>query len=139
MYSSLKSWFQNSNLHLIAARYHLNGSLISVSELKPVELQLCPGLWNGIESAFRFGARYFHTCNLPAKQLIKLGTAEPIFYDLYLQYDDGKKNMLYAIPLLVRNIKVGTTYPNVVSCWYYCLAIIYYLNTYWLKQLYIYN
>jgi len=111
-------------LQLIAARYNLNGSLISVSELRSTELQLCPGLWNDIESAFRFGARYFHTCNIPAKQLIKLGTPEPIFYDLYLQYDDGKKKMLYAIPLLVRNIKVGTTYPNMVSYISYCNILI---------------
>lgn len=108
-------YFQNSNLQLIAARYNLNGSLISVSEFSPVELQLCPGLWSGVESAFRFGARFFQTCNIPAKQLIKQRNSEPIFYDLYLQYNDGKKDMLYALPLLVRNIKVGTTYPNRVS------------------------
>lgn len=102
-------------MRLIAARYHLNGSLVSVSEFSPVELQLCPGLWSGVESAFRFGARYFQTCNIPAKQLIRQGNPEPIFYDLYLQYNDGKKDMLYAIPLLVRNIKVGITYPNKVS------------------------
>lgn len=100
---------------MIAVRYHLNGSLLNISELRPTELLLCPGLWNDIELAFRFGARFLHTCNIPAKQLIKQGTPEPIFYDLYLQYDDSKKNMLYAIPLLVKNIKIGTTYPNTVS------------------------
>jgi hypothetical protein len=47
--------------------------------------------------------------------MVSQGTPEPIFYDLYLQYNDGKSNMLYAIPLLVRNIKVGTIYPNKVS------------------------
>lgn len=99
----------------MVARYHLNGSFINISELRPVEFHLCPGLWSGIESAFRFGARYFHMCNIPAKQMVAQGKPEPIFYDLYLQYDDGKKSMLYAIPLLVRNIKVGTTYPNKVS------------------------
>lgn len=102
-------------MKLIAARYHLNGSLHSVSELSPIELQLCPGLWNDVEQAFRFGARYFHTCNIPAKQLIKLGAPDPLFYDIYLQYNDGNKSMLYAIPLLVRNIKVGAAYPNIVS------------------------
>ncbi|XP_060849331.1 meckelin isoform X1 [Rhopalosiphum padi] len=109
---SIRPGSNKSKLKLVAARYNLNGSFIKVSEVSPVELQLCPGLWNGIESAFRFGARYFHTCNIPAKQLIGQGSTEPIFYDFYLQYDDGKKSMLYAIPLLVRNIKVGTTYPN---------------------------
>lgn len=99
----------------MASRYHLNGSFINISKLRPVEFHLCPGLWNGFESAFRFGARYFHTCDIPAKQMVEQGTREPIFYDLYLQYDDGKKNMLYAVPLLVRNIKVGTSFPNKVS------------------------
>lgn len=106
---------QNSNLQLIAARYHLNGSLIGVSEFKPTELQLCPGLWSGIDSAFRFGARYLQTCHMPAKQLIAQGPPEPVFYDFYLQYNDGYKNMLYAIPLLVKNIKIGTTRPNIVN------------------------
>ncbi|XP_050521919.1 meckelin isoform X2 [Daktulosphaira vitifoliae] len=102
----------NSNLKLVASRYYLNGTLISVSELFPSELQLCPGLWNGIDSTFRFGARYYRTCNVPAKQLISLEPQEPIFYDLFLEFDDGNKKMLYSIPLLVRNIKVGTIYPN---------------------------
>lgn len=115
---SLSFNFQNGNLHLVAARYYLNGTLINVSELRPTEFQLCPGLWNDVESVFRFGARYFQTCNLPAKQLIRQASPEPIFYDLYLQYDDGKKSMLYAIPLLVRNIKVGTSYPNTVSLYF---------------------
>uniref|UniRef100_A0A2S2RB76 Meckelin n=1 Tax=Sipha flava TaxID=143950 RepID=A0A2S2RB76_9HEMI len=109
---SIKPGKHNSNLQLVAARYHLNGSFINISELRPVEFHLCPGLWSGIESAFRFGARYIHTCSISAKQMVSQGTPEPIFYDLYLQYNDGKSNMLYAIPLLVRNIKVGTIYPN---------------------------
>lgn len=93
----------------------MNGSFISVSEFRPIELQTCPGVWNDIDTAFRFGARYLHTCSISAKQLVRQGPPEPIFYDFFLQYDDGGKKMLYAIPLLVRNIKVGTTYPNKVS------------------------
>lgn len=100
---------------MVAAKYFLNGSLLSVSELIPSELQLCPGLWNGIDSAFRFGARYYRTCDVPATQLISLGSQEPIFYDLFLEFNDGNKQMLYSIPLLVRNIRVGAIYPNTVS------------------------
>ncbi|XP_050441568.1 meckelin [Adelges cooleyi] len=109
---SIKPDRRNSHLKLVASRYYLNGSLHSVSELAPSEFQLCPGLWQGIDSAFRFGARYFRTCDIPAKQLISLATPEPIFYDLYLEYEEGNKKMLYSVPLLVKNIKVGTTYPN---------------------------
>lgn len=61
---------------------------------------------------------------MPAQQLVRQGNQEPIFYDLYLRYSDGRNNMLYAIPLLVKNIKVGTTYPNLVSVYLHIIRML---------------
>jgi len=75
-------------------------------------LQLCPGSWTFLDKGLRFGARYWCSCKIPARQLVQIRDTE--FLDLYLQYWEGGESLLYAIPVLVLDLKVGDKLANKV-------------------------
>lgn len=76
-------------------------------------LQLCPGSWTSLDKGLRFGAWYRRSCTVPAHQLVQMRDTE--FLDLYLEYWEGGQSLLYAIPVLVLDLKLRGKSPNKVQ------------------------
>lgn len=90
-----------SYLNLTGIVYRPDGNFKTIQKIYEHTLQLCPGSWN-LHSSFRFAAKYSHTCQIPAQQLL---TKETEFIELFLKYKEANGEFLYAIPILILNIK----------------------------------
>ncbi|CAH0381316.1 unnamed protein product [Bemisia tabaci] len=100
-----------NTLNFTVAKYTSEGELSSLQPLESSDLQLCPGSLETLNSAFRVGAWYHHSCSIPISQLLKsFPTLE--FFDIYLQFYEEGVSKLYAVPVLLKNLKQGNKYPN---------------------------
>lgn len=98
----------------MAARYALDGTFLGLFQLSGSDLQLCPGVSRFMDTAFRFGSRYRHSCKLTAKELMQKAPTNE-FFDLYLlHYVDKNQPMLYAVPLVITNISINAEIWNKV-------------------------
>ena len=101
-------------LRFVAARYALDGSFLGLSSISGSDLQLCPGISKYMDLAFRFGSRYRHACKLTAKELLKRAVRNE-FFDLFLHHFDKSTSLLYAVPLVIKNVSVNAEFSNKVS------------------------
>lgn len=94
-------------LGFYAARYTLNGTFIDFGPIDISQLQLCNFLTSSLSTVSQvspFSAtNYYQSCSIQVQSLINLGQS-PIFYDLYLKYDNTAN--LLPIPL---QVSIGTT------------------------------
>ena len=90
-----------SVLKYMIASYSLNGTYLGLSELSD-ELQLCTGVARDTTAYLTFGTGMTVDCTVKLDEL--LATAEPTFYDLYLQVEDSE---LYPVPVKVDNLRVN--------------------------------
>lgn len=98
----------------MAARYALDGSFLGLFQLSGSDLQLCPGVSQFMDTAFRFGSRYRHSCKLTARELMQKAPTNE-FFDLYLlHFVDKNQPMLYAVPLVITNISINAEIWNKV-------------------------
>ena len=106
-YNNSVTTCQSNDLSFVAAKYRLNGSLISYSTLDLSELELC-NLFNTGEarpsSSSFIAINYVQTCTVSISKLMQLATKEPIFYDLYLRYKlTNGSYALITVPTVVLN------------------------------------
>lgn len=101
-------FLQVSSLKFSVAQWTANGSWLGVVNVTSSSLFLCNDNAMHNEAVYRFGAQYHHSCIITAQNLM---IKESIFYELYLITE----NQLYAVPVLIKNLKQGQKYPNKVS------------------------
>lgn len=104
---------QANRLNLTVIRFTPEGRMKGISAASGSFLQLCPGSWTSLDKGLRFGARYQHSCTMPARQLVQIRDTE--FLDLYLEYWEGGQSLLYAIPVLALDLKLRGKSPNKVQ------------------------
>lgn len=104
---------QASRLNLTVIRFTPEGHMKGISSASGSFLQLCPGSWTSLDQGLRFGAQYTFSCMVPARQLVQ--TKDTEFLDLYLQYWDSGESLLYAVPVLVLDLRVGGKSANKVQ------------------------
>ncbi|XP_075215338.1 meckelin [Lycorma delicatula] len=97
-----------SSLKFSVAQWTANGSWLGVVNVTSSSLFLCNDNAMHNEAVYRFGAQYHHSCIITAQNLM---IKESIFYELYLITE----NQLYAVPVLIKNLKQGQKYPNKIS------------------------
>ena len=100
-----------NHLNLTGVIYYPDGRLKGVGKIFEHTLQLCPSLWK-LKSSFRFASKYSKTCEIPVEQLL---SKETEFIDVFLSYKEEDEELLYAIPILILNIKNEGTISNRVS------------------------
>lgn len=99
-----------SYLNLTGIYYNLDGTLKGVKQVTGHMLQLCPSSWKSLDLSLRFASRYSYTCKITAQQLLE--NKETEFIDLFLNYKELEADVLYAIPVLVKNLKTDGKYEN---------------------------
>ncbi|XP_025032096.1 meckelin-like [Python bivittatus] len=68
-------------------------------DVKGATLQLCPNSHKVLDAAFVFGTLYRQSCTLEVSELLQR-TPEPIFYEMFLQFEDDKGNLqLWPVPI----------------------------------------
>lgn len=107
VYDDTKSTCRSNALSFVAAKYKLNGNLISYSAIDLSELEICNFFTTDkvrlSENSF-IAINYKKTCKLNVNKLIYISPNEPIFYELYLRYrlDNGTFSLL-PVPIVVNN------------------------------------
>lgn len=100
-------------LRFAAARYALDGAFLGLFPIRGSDLQLCPGISKYMDNAFRFGSRYKYSCTLTANELLAKTTTNE-FQDLFLHHYDKSQPLLYAVPLVIKNVSVNAELSNKV-------------------------
>jgi meckelin len=92
-----------------AAKYSMNGKLISFGPIDLGELQLCNKLASPLGKSLGgtfIGSNYINSCQLPLSYLTTYTSTEPVFYDLYLKYTSSNSSgNLLPVPVVVNNYK----------------------------------
>lgn len=91
-------------MQFYAARYSLNGSLLSFGLLDLSELQLCSDYSAySIKNTF-ISYNYKKSCSISIKNLYSLAQPEPIFYDLYFRYRlTNGTYTLVSVPVIIKD------------------------------------
>ncbi|XP_032813422.2 meckelin isoform X1 [Petromyzon marinus] len=100
-----------SKLRLVLGMYDIRGKFLGYKSAAGGLLQLCPGTLSRLDAAYTFGTAYAQSCTLSRITLQEL-FPEPIFYDPYLQFTQGGKEYMYALPVLNSNLQRGDRAPN---------------------------
>ena len=106
-YDNSKSTCQTNSLSFVAAKYRLNGKLISYSTFDLTELEICNLFDTGktrISDKTFIAVNYKKTCKIRIDKLIQIASNEPIFYELYLRYQSENGTFyLLPVPVVVNN------------------------------------
>ncbi|CAM9570287.1 unnamed protein product [Lampetra planeri] len=100
-----------SKLQLMLGMYDIRGKFLGYKLAVGGLLQLCPGTLTRLDAAYTFGTAYAQSCTLSRTTLQEL-FPEPIFYDPYVQFTQGGKKYMYALPVLNANLQIGSATPN---------------------------
>ncbi|KAL7979733.1 hypothetical protein Chor_004891 [Crotalus horridus] len=80
-------------------QYDVWGKFLGWQDVKGATLQLCPNSQKVLDAAFLLGTTYSQSCTLEVSALLQR-TPEPIFYEMFLQFEDEKGNtQLWPIPI----------------------------------------
>uniref|UniRef100_A0A8D0HDF1 Transmembrane protein 67 n=1 Tax=Sphenodon punctatus TaxID=8508 RepID=A0A8D0HDF1_SPHPU len=110
---SFKGTNKNIKLQFIAASYDAGGNFLKWQSLEGGVLQLCPDTLTRLNSAYTFGTTYQQSCTIPVSKILK-DFANPVFYDVYLEYysDDNGQQYLWAVPVLNLNLQYNEMFVN---------------------------
>ncbi|KAL7984184.1 hypothetical protein Chor_002754 [Crotalus horridus] len=100
-------------LKFIAASYDAMGNFLKWQHLEDGLLQLCPDTLMRLNAAYRFGTTYQQKCIISVSKILK-DYAEPVFYDIFLEYRDEEdgQQYLWAVPVLNVNLKYNEILVN---------------------------
>uniref|UniRef100_A0A674IRL6 Transmembrane protein 67 n=1 Tax=Terrapene triunguis TaxID=2587831 RepID=A0A674IRL6_9SAUR len=104
---------KNIKLQLIAASYDAEGNFLKWQNLEGGVLQLCPDTLTRLNAAYIFGTTYQQSCTISVSKMLS-DFANPIFYDVYLEYhdDDSGQQYLWAVPVLNLNLQYNEMSVN---------------------------
>uniref|UniRef100_A0A8B9DI03 Transmembrane protein 67 n=2 Tax=Anser cygnoides TaxID=8845 RepID=A0A8B9DI03_ANSCY len=109
---SFKGKSRDVKLQFIAASYDAAGNFLQWQSLEGGILQLCPDTQTKLNAAYTFGTTYEQSCKISVSKIL-LDFANPIFYDLFLEYNgDNGQQYLWAVPVLNLNLQYREMYVN---------------------------
>ncbi|KAJ7395266.1 hypothetical protein BTVI_156926 [Pitangus sulphuratus] len=99
-------------LQFIAASFDAAGNFLKWQSLEGGILQLCPDTETKLDAAYTFGTTYQQSCKISVSKIL-LDFANPIFYDLFLEYNgDNGQQQLWAVPVLNLNLQYNEKFVN---------------------------
>ena len=106
-FDKTKTTCETNSLNFVAAKYNLNGKLISYSLIDLNELEIC-NLFDSGETRTSgksfITVNYKKSCTISVKRLMQLANKEPIFYELYLRYQlENDSLALLPVPVVINN------------------------------------
>ncbi|XP_075776499.1 meckelin isoform X2 [Pelodiscus sinensis] len=110
---SFKGINKNIKLQLIAASYDAEGNFLKWQNLEGGVLQLCPDTLTRLNAVYIFGTTYQQSCTISVSKML-MDFANPIFYDVYLEYhdDNSGQQYLWAVPILNLNLQYNEMSVN---------------------------
>ncbi|NXJ86503.1 MKS3 protein, partial [Trogon melanurus] len=109
---SFKGTDKNLKLQFIAASFDAAGNFLKWQSLEGGLLQLCPDTQTKLNAAYAFGTTYQQSCKISLSKIL-LDFANPIFYDLFLEYNGGNgQQNLWAVPVLNLNLQYSEKFVN---------------------------
>lgn len=108
---SFKGKSRDVKLQFIAASYDAAGNFLQWQSLEGGILQLCPDTQAKLNAAYTFGTTYEQSCKISVSKIL-LDFANPIFYDLFLEYNGDNGQYLWAVPVLNLNLQYREMYVN---------------------------
>ncbi|KFP62289.1 Meckelin, partial [Cariama cristata] len=105
-------YHQDVRLQFIAASFDAAGNFLKWQSLEGGILQLCPDTQTKLNAAYAFGTTYQQSCKISVSKILS-DFANPIFYDLFLEYDgDNGQQYLWAVPVLNLNLQYNEMFVN---------------------------
>uniref|UniRef100_A0A8C5IRD6 Transmembrane protein 67 n=1 Tax=Junco hyemalis TaxID=40217 RepID=A0A8C5IRD6_JUNHY len=99
-------------LKFIAASFDAAGNFLKWQNLEGGLLQLCPDTQTKLNAAYIFGTTYQQNCRISVSKIL-LDFANPVFYDLFLEYNGGNgQQHLWAVPVLNLNLQYNEKFVN---------------------------
>ncbi|XP_013913376.1 PREDICTED: meckelin-like [Thamnophis sirtalis] len=90
---------KHSKMDFKVIQYDARGKFLEWQDVKGATLQLCPNSQKILDAAFTMGTTYRQSCALEVSALLQR-TPEPIFYEMFLQFEDEKGNtQLWPVPI----------------------------------------
>ncbi|NXL56718.1 MKS3 protein, partial [Chordeiles acutipennis] len=109
---SFKGTDKDVKLQFIAASFDAAGNFLKWQNLEGGILQLCPDTQTKLNAAYAFGTTYQQSCEISVSKIL-LDFANPIFYDLFLEYNgDNGQQYLWAVPVLNLNLQYNEMFVN---------------------------
>uniref|UniRef100_A0A8C8ASK5 Transmembrane protein 67 n=1 Tax=Otus sunia TaxID=257818 RepID=A0A8C8ASK5_9STRI len=109
---SFKGTDKDVKLQFIAASFDAAGNFLKWQSLEGGILQLCPDTQTKLNAAYTFGTTYQQSCKVSVSKIL-LDFANPIFYDLFLEYNgDNGQQYLWAVPVLNLNLQYSEMFIN---------------------------
>ncbi|XP_032843809.2 meckelin isoform X3 [Tyto alba] len=109
---SFKGTAKDVKLQFIAASFDAAGNFLKWQSLEGGILQLCPDTQTKLNAAYAFGTTYQQSCKISVSKIL-LDFANPIFYDLFLEYNgDSGQQYLWAVPVLNLNLQYSEMFVN---------------------------
>ncbi|KAM6410763.1 meckelin isoform 2-T2 [Pluvialis apricaria] len=109
---SFKGTDKDVKLQFIAASFDAAGNFLKWQNLEGGILQLCPDTEIKLNAAYTFGTTYQQSCKISVSKIL-LDFANPIFYDLFLEYTgDNGQQYLWAVPVLNLNLQYSEMFVN---------------------------
>ncbi|KAK4828231.1 hypothetical protein QYF61_024726 [Mycteria americana] len=109
---SFKGTDKDVKLQFIAASFDAAGNFLKWQNLEGGILQLCPDTQTKLNAAYAFGTTYQQSCKISVSKIL-LDFANPIFYDLFLEYNgDNGQQYLWAVPVLNLNLQYSEMFVN---------------------------
>ncbi|NWU61460.1 MKS3 protein, partial [Pterocles burchelli] len=109
---SFKGTVEDVKLQFIAASFDAAGNFLKWQSLEGGILQLCPDTQTKLNAAYTFGTTYQQSCKISVSKIL-LDFANPIFYDLFLEYNgDNGQQYLWAVPVLNLNLQYSEMFVN---------------------------
>ncbi|NXD06592.1 MKS3 protein, partial [Nothocercus nigrocapillus] len=109
---SFKGTSKDIKLQFIAASFDAEGNFLKWQSLEGGVLQLCPDTQTKLNAAYVFGTTYEQNCKISVSKILA-DFANPIFYDIFLQYnDDEGQQYLWDVPVLNLNLQYNEMFVN---------------------------
>ncbi|XP_030799328.1 meckelin isoform X3 [Camarhynchus parvulus] len=109
---TFKGTDKDVKLKFIAASFDAAGNFLKWQSLEGGLLQLCPDTQTKLDAAYFFGTTYQQNCKISVSKIL-LDFANPVFYDLFLEYNGGNgQQHLWAVPVLNLNLQYNEKFVN---------------------------
>ncbi|XP_037984807.1 meckelin isoform X2 [Motacilla alba alba] len=109
---TFKGTDKDVKLKFIAASFDAAGNFLKWQSLEGGLLQLCPDTQTKLNAAYVFGTTYQQNCKISVSKIL-LDFANPVFYDLFLEYNAGNgQQHLWDVPVLNLNLQYNDKFVN---------------------------